>query len=244
MSTQEYARQRAAELVKTNPSEAFDLVLAADELDKTAAKDPMIVDLNRGMRKIRTEGVKFLNSKAKDLVWTTSDKVYDYIGLGSSVSFYGSANADGRWSIRMQLDISRRPAHQPPEGYDVTVWIYGKGNRTIASYRAKELTLDDLKKSLGPKVLEKAVKSIDNHLSGAMVEEKARLLEYMGEALEALSKAAPALKAAQAKIKGSKNLMGDLDDIWTALRGVPSYGIESSVKNAIEFVRELQSSGG
>jgi len=244
MSTQEYARQRAVELADTNPSQAFDLIIAADEMERTAAKDPAIVALNRSMRKLRTEGVKFLNSKVKDLVWEASKQIYDYIGLGSTISFYGSPNADGRWTTRIELNIGRRPAHQPPEGYDVTAWVYGKGNRTIASYHVRELTLDDLKKSLGPKVLDKATKSIKNHLSGAMVEEKERLLNYMKEALEAHGKTGPALKAAQAKIKGSKNLVGDIDDIWAVLRAIPAHNISSGVSNAIEFLRELQRSGG
>jgi len=244
MSTQDFALHRASELVADDPGAAFDLILAADELDKTAAKDPMIVALNRGMRKIRTEGVKFLNAKAGDLVWKASDKIYDYIGLGSTVSFYGSPDANGRWAVRLQVDIGRRPAHQPPVGYDATIWVYGKGNRTIASFRSNEMTLDELKKSFGPKVLDKAVKAVNNHMSGSMDDEKARLLNYMDEALEAVKLAGPALKNARKKIQSTKNLIGDIDDIWAALRSIPSHDVESGVSNAIEFLREIKSAGG
>jgi hypothetical protein len=126
MSAQDYAREQASRLAETDPSAAFDLVLAADDLDKSAAQRPEISALGRRMRGIMAEAVKHMARAVPDLVWECGG-AYDYIGLGKKFTLQGMT-APKEWNsgVRIRVEIVANAAHQGP-GYNVRVYSEGKG---------------------------------------------------------------------------------------------------------------------
>jgi hypothetical protein len=240
MSAQDYAREQASRLAETDPSAAFDLVLAADDLDKSAAQRPEISALGRRMRGIMAEAVKHMARAVPDLVWECGG-AYDYIGLGKKFTLQGMT-APKEWNsgVRIRVEIVANAAHQGP-GYNVRVYSEGKGGRSIGTGEyVKEVLLDDLKKQV-PKALATEVPSIKKHLAGSLDEEKARVLEYIDDAIKTMKEAIPPLQAARKKANKSKNLIGDIDEIRGLLRPV-SYKVD--LRSLKDYLEELQRAGG
>ena len=235
MSAQDYARQRAVRLAATSPKEAFDLVLAADDLDKTAAKDPAIADLNRGLRKAKTEAVKYLNNKTP-LVWDAGG-TFDYIGLGSSFHLVGSAEVGGPSVARLVIDITA--AREKGEGhYNIRVESKGKGGRSLTGDYIKEIKLDDIKTK--PAMwLEKVSKALEAHLKGDLNQEKQQLLEYVDEAIKSLSEGLDEAKGLKTLIEKSDNLVADADDLRRKIPFIPD-----NLSGVRRLLDELKRAGG
>ena len=228
----------ALQKVNEDPGRAFDIVLAAQSV--VAAKHPDIVALNRSLRGIKSAAVKYLNKQVNDLVWEAGD-TQDYIGLGSTVHFYGAVEAGGRSSARIEVNFMK-PKKTPGE-YGVVVTAYGKGGRQLFAGRMDDSSLADLK-GKPASWLDKAVQSVKKNLSGSLEEEKERLLSAVEEALEVASKVVPSLKEIQSAIKKSKNLLTDIGEIRSLAYHTPVHDLEYPLKRIMTLADELKRSGG
>ena len=240
MSTQDYARKQALELADTDPSAAFDLVLAADDLDRTAASHPDIVALNRSLRGIKTTAVKYLTKAVPDLIWSPSSN-FDYIGLGTTVSYMGSVEAGGRWVIDIEVNyIKPNAQYDQPGEYGIRVVVKGKGNRQVHAEKPDSMTLPDLK-SKPDQYLKKAAEAAKRNLSGSLDAEKAELLTAVEEALTAYQAEVSEVKALQKAIQGSKNLVSDATDIR---RLIPSTKMDWPLTRIRSLLDEINKAGG
>lgn len=231
--------KRAADLAKTRPAQAFDLVLAAE--NHVAAKDPEVVTLNRALRGIKTEAVKYLGKEIPDLVWHAGD-TFDYIGLGSAFMLIGAAEENGPSSIRIEINITKPNAqYDKPGEYGVTSITKGKGNRQIEGDRVP-LTLDDMKKAA--KWLGKAVKAIERHLKGSLDAEKEEILSAVAEAEEVYKEIGPALEKLRPLIEKSTNLLADADEIRAAVVNVPDHNIQYPLERIRNLIDRIKQAGG
>lgn len=242
MSAQDFALTRASELVETDPGAAFDLLLASDELDKTAAKRPEVIRLNRALRGIKTQALKFLAQKVSDLIWSAGDN-YDYIGLGTTVQFFGAMEAGGRTTIRIEVNfIASNPRDETPDEYRIDYRIHGKGGRDIGGEMNK-LTFDDIKRK--PQMwLGKAPKIIGANLKGSLDAEKAEMLAAIDEAIDAHKQTGPQLKAVKKLIQGSKNIMSDASAIRRAVTDNKSGDIEYPLTRIRNLLDRITRAGG
>ena len=242
MSAQDFALTRASELVETDPGAAFDVILASDELDRVAAKQPEIIRLNRALRGIKTRAVKFLAQKVPDLIWTAGDS-YDYIGQGTSVGFFGSPEPHGRTTVRLSVDfIASFPRDETPDIYRVNYRIHGKGGRDFGGDGSK-LTFDDIKTK--PQAwLSKAPKLISDHLKGSLDTEKAEMVSAIEEAIAAHKQTGPELKKALKLIQGSKNILADASEIRRAVTNTKTNDIEYPLTRVRNLLDRLMRAGG
>jgi hypothetical protein len=233
MSAQNFARDRAAQLVATDPNTAFDLVIAADEMDKVAGKDPRVITLNRSMRKIKTEAIKYLNRALSGLLWSAGD-TYDYLSYGSKFTLFGTIEAGGPGVARFSVEFLAAEEGK----YSVRVYSTGKGNRSLAGDFTKEVPLDDIKKK--PALwLAKAAKDMESHLKGSLDQEKQELLDYAETSVKELTEALADAKTFQAKVKASKNILADADDLR---RAIPS--VHDSYYGVRRILDEIKRAGG
>jgi hypothetical protein len=215
---QQFALARAKELVSEDPGAAFDLILAAD---KAAAKDPRVITLNRAMRTVKTEAIKYLNRKLPGLIWSAGD-THEYLSHGSQFMLFGSAEANGPSSGRISVEITA----EGDDAYNVRTTSYGKGGRGLTGDYVRNTTLDIVKKK-PDQWLSKAAGSLKSNLEGSLEEEKGTLLEYTDAGIKDLEADLQAAKDFRAKVEKSKNLIADVDDLRRAAPTVsdPFYGV-------------------
>lgn len=242
MDAQDYARKRAVEVAEEDPSQAYDLMLVADELDRTAAKDPDVVTLNRSLRGIKTTAVKYLTSQVPDLIWSAGSN-YDYIGLGTTVHYTGSAEANGPSAVRVEVNYTKPNAqYDKPGEYGVHITVHGKGGRQLHGEKVK-LVLDDIKRKPAD-WLKKAVEAVKRQLKGSLDAEKTELLAALDEAETAYKAAGPELKAARKLVTGSKNLLGDASAIRRAITDTQANRIEYPLNRMRRLLDDLMRAGG
>lgn len=199
----------------------------------TAAKNPLITALNRALRGIKTNVIKWLNSNT-DLVWSAGS-TYDYIGIGSTVSFFGAPNTEQRWTVRCEVNFSTT-SHDPDSTYLAIVKVYG-GQRQLEVYSVKDKSLNELKRNAGQLLFTQAKKAITAFLSGSSDREVTRLKDELKEAHDSLSKAEGALKKLDQLVGKTKDPIADAESLIRAFREAESAA--SSLKYPLQSGRNL-----
>jgi hypothetical protein len=239
MTTRKVALRYAAELAETDPAKAYDLVLATSE--RVAVKSPAVVTLNRALRGVKTEAVKYLHQEIPGLVWIAGD-TFDNIGLGSKFSLFGSPEANGPTAMRIEVSIYAPNSTDRPDQYNISASpVRSQGSRSLSGDRL-DISLADMKKPAT--WLKNCVKAINNNLKGSLDAEKTRLLGYMDMAEQALKDIEPVLKKTRGLIEKSDNLVADADAILTAVWEAKVYSLDSSVKGLQSLLGEIKKSGG
>ncbi len=239
MTPRKVALKHAAELAETNPAKAYDLVLATAE--RVAVKSPAVVTLNRALRGVKTEAVKYLNQETPGLVWEAGD-TFNNISLGSTFSLFGRSEADGPSAMRIEVRIYVPNNTDRPDEYSIGASpTRSKGNRSLNGDRLN-ISLADMKK---PAMwLKNCVKSINDNLKGSLEAEKTRLLGYMDGAEQALKDIEPVLKETRSLIEKSDNLVVDASSILQTVWKTHVYTLDSSIKGLQSLLSEIQKSGG
>lgn len=212
----------------------------ADQFAKQAAKDPRVVAINRRMRKIKSEAVKYMNRAISDRHWDAGD-TYDYIGLGTQFSLFGYvAPGEYQGNVRIELNFVPGREHNGDEAGSVNVSYssHAPARGHLDGGRSKGIQTEDLAKSMA-KILAPAAKTMAAHLKGDTSREKDRMLGKVEEALKTLPEVKSALTDLQKIIKSSKNLGLDASEIASAARKVQVHNIESAARQIRELAEAM-----
>ena len=207
----------------------------ADQFARTAAKDPRVSAINRRMRKIKSEAVKYLN-KVVDRHWDATD-TFDYIGIGSTFRLRGYiAPGEYQGAVNIELDFVPGREHNGDEPGSVNVGLVAKDatGRQVAGYREKGTQTEDLARAM-PKILAKAAKALAANLKGETDAEKAEMMSQVGEAIESAKTILGQLKELQKAIKASKNLQLDSGDLASLAHKIRTYEIEAPVRRIADL---------
>lgn len=207
--------------------------------DRTAAKNPEVSAINRRLRKVKSEAVKYLQRTVPDRHWDAGD-TFDYIGLGSSFTLFGYiAPGEYRNQVRIEMQFVPGRVHNgdEPGSVNISVLVNADG-RQIDGYREKGGQVDDMAKNIA-KVLQKGAKSLSMNLKGDTDREKQEMLGRVEEALGELPDLKKNLEALKKIISASTNINLDAAEIASLARKCRTYTIEAAAKGIYELADKM-----
>jgi hypothetical protein len=206
----------------------------------TALKDPNIVSLNRALKTIRAESVKYLNDKINNLIWNAGS-VYDYIGRGSQFRVFGrtspEASPDSATLEVTIVYINRDAPDDAPVLYEGSVSVYGKNQRQLDGSRVEKVSLEDLKKNAGKILFGDVIKTVKDHLEGSLERELDQIRDYASEAETAAMHADEHLSALRKLLDKTKSL--DTDAGAIARHASEASGFFRDAESEMRYVADL-----
>lgn len=207
--------------------------------DRTAAKDPQVTAINRRLRKVKSEAVKYMQKAVPDRHWDAGN-TYDYIGLGSSFILFGNV-APGEYRNQVRIELQFVPGREhngdDPGSVNISVLVHA-GGRQIDGYREKGTQVADMARNIS-KVLQKGAKNLASNLKGDTDREKQQMLGKVEDALKQLPELEKNLEELKKLISESKNISLDAAEIASAARKVSGSDITWGMRSIYELADKM-----